>query len=102
MDYNRSLNGACLGWALVILAIVLNIIAWRAGLGGPRGPAVIGILLGALTLGCAYFAETFNVLSYLAGYDHRTMLRRSHTLMMASIVLCILSYLSWFYAVLIA
>lgn len=100
MDYNRALNAALIGWAITLLAILLNVLTWLDGLGGYRGIEVLGIMFGVLTLVCGYFGESFAAMSSDGGSKMHAMLFRARVLSLASIALCVLSYLMWLYAIL--
>lgn len=99
MEYNRMLNSAMLGWALTLIAILLNVLTWVTGLGGYRGYEILGIVAGVLVLSCEHFSEGLYAMSFMAGYDARKTRALSRHLSRAAVLLCILSYLSWLYAV---
>jgi len=84
-DYNRAENACRIGLAFTLLAALLNLCAIYFAPHAP-GAAVAGVSLAAVSLGCAYFAETF----YLWISDRQFM-----RLAVASIVSSALSFAAW-------
>jgi len=101
MTYNRALNVACLGWALALIAVTLNVLSWAVTYEGiAKAPVIAGIAFGILTLAASYFGDSYA--STVQGIDperegriYREHMGRARLLQMASIGFCVLSYLCW-------
>lgn len=98
MDYNRALNSACLGWAITLIAILLNVIGWRDASAFATPWNVFGIVGAVLALVAAYFGEGCVVSADAAlthSFHQRKCIARARTMQVASIACCAVSYLFW-------
>lgn len=97
MDYNRALNAAYLGWALALIALLLNVASWLVVADGATGIHLAGIVCAVLTLACSYFSESLTVQAFAAeSYKEATdLLFVARKLYNGTVVFCAASYFAW-------